>query len=162
MVKNSSTQVVAAQEELQQSIYYLEYLKEQIGTLKEQYEILELAINEHNQAIDTLKDLKKLNKNNEILIPIGADSLMFAKVADPSKVILNIGAGIAKEEKINDAVDKLTSRIDNIENNKKKIQEAIENLQDQATKLSASIEERYKEYREDLAPEGSSGSPNVS
>jgi prefoldin alpha subunit len=87
---------------------------------------------------------------------------MFAKVADPSKVILNIGAGLAKEEKISDAVDKLTSRIDNIENNKKKIQDTIENLQDQAAKLSASIEERYKEYSEDLAPEGNSGSPNVS
>ena len=47
---------ISSQEELQQSLMYLEYLKEQITGLKEQLEVLELAIKEHNQAIETLKD----------------------------------------------------------------------------------------------------------
>lgn len=139
---------ITNQQELQQSILYLEFIKEQLTTLNEQLEILELAIKEHNQAIDTLNDFKNLNKNDEILIPIGADSLVFAKIADPSKVILNIGVGLAKEEKLKDAVGKLTTRIEKIEGNKNKIRETIQSLTDQATTLSTTIEEKYKEFQE--------------
>jgi prefoldin alpha subunit len=139
---------ITNQQELQQSILYLEFIKEQLTTLNEQLEILELAIKEHNQAIDTLNDFKNLNKNDEILIPIGADSLVFAKIADPSKVILNIGVGLAKEEKLKDAVGKLTTRIEKIEGNKNKIRETIQGLTDQATTLSTTIEEKYKEFQE--------------
>jgi prefoldin alpha subunit len=139
MPNDKDSEYIKNQQELQQSLIYLEYVKEQISTLNEQFEILELAIREHNQAIETLKDFDNLKKNNEILIPIGADSLVFAKVADPSKVILNIGAGVAVEEKIDNAVTKLTTRIEKIEGNKKKIQETIQSLQDQATMLSSTI-----------------------
>ncbi|MCK5560472.1 MAG: prefoldin subunit alpha [Thermoplasmata archaeon] len=131
------------QQELQQSMMYLEYIKEQITVLKEQFEILELAVKEHYQAIDTLKDFENLGKNNEILVPIGADSLVFAKVVDHSKVILNIGSGLAMEENLNDGIEKLTSRIENIEDNKNKIETTIQNLQQQATMLTSSIEEKY-------------------
>ena len=112
MPDDESSMHIQNQQELQQSLFYLEYLKEQIVTLKEQFEVLEIAVNEHDQAIETLKDFENLKNNNEILIPLGADSLMFAKVADSSKVILNIGAGLALEEEIDDAIDKLSSRID--------------------------------------------------
>jgi prefoldin alpha subunit len=132
-----------SQQELQQSLMYLEYIKEQITVLKEQFEILELAVKEHNQAIDTLKDFENLGKNKEILVPIGADSLVFAKVVDQSKVILNIGSGLAMEENLNDAIEKLTSRIENIDDNKNKIESTIQNLQQQATMLTSSIEEKY-------------------
>lgn len=132
-----------SQQELQQSLMYLEYIKEQITVLKEQFEILELAVKEHNQAIDTLKDFENLGKNKEILVPIGADSLVFAKVVDQSKVILNIGSGLAMEENLDDAIEKLTSRIENIDDNKNKIETTIQNLQQQATMLTSSIEEKY-------------------
>jgi len=131
------------QQELQQSVMYLEYLKEQIVVLKEQFEILDLAIKEHHQAIETLNDFENLGKNNQILVPIGADSLVFAKVVDHSKVIMNIGSGLAMEEKLETAIEKLNSRIKRIEENKNKIQTTIENLQQQATMLTSSIEEKY-------------------
>jgi prefoldin alpha subunit len=135
---------VQDQQELQQSLLYLEHLKEQITTLNEQFEILDLALNEHNQAFDTLKDFKTLDKNNQILIPIGADSLVFAKVVDETKVIINIGAGIAIEDEIGDAITKLSSRMETIEENRNKIKITINNLQDQAISLSSTIEEKYR------------------
>ena len=143
----SDTGSLATQEELQQAVIYLEYLKEQITTLKEQFEILDIAVREHMQAIDTMKDFENIGKDQEILIPIGADSLVFAKVADPSKVIINIGAGVAQEKKLDEAVESLSGRIDNIEENKKKIQTTIQNLTNQATMLSSNIEEKYREMQ---------------
>ncbi|WP_455392568.1 prefoldin subunit alpha [[Eubacterium] cellulosolvens] len=143
MPEDSDNAVLGTQQELQQSLMYLEYIKEQIAVLKEQYEILELAIKEHRQAIDTLKDFENLGKDNEILVPIGADSLVFAKVIDHSKVILNIGSGLAMEENLDNAIGKLNERIENIENNKNKIESTIGNLQQQATMLTSQIEEKY-------------------
>lgn len=150
------------EQELQQSIIYLEQLKDQISVLKEQLEILEIAVKEHNQAVETLNDFKKLDKNNEMLIPIGADSLVFAKVLDTSKVIINVGAGIAMEEKIDSALKLLNSRIENIEENKNKIGTTINKLQDQAIQLNSMIEEKYKNMQENQSSNDVLGPPNVS
>jgi prefoldin alpha subunit len=153
---------VISEQELQQSIMYLDQLKEQIATLKEQLEILELAVKEHNQAVDTLKDFKNLKKDNEILIPIGADSLVFAKILDTSKVIINVGAGIAMEDTIETAIEKLSSRIEKIDMNKNKIGATINNLQDQAIQLSSSIEESYKNLQDSQNAEDNLRPPDVS
>jgi prefoldin alpha subunit len=136
------------QQELQQSLMYLEYLKEQIVSLSDQLEILELAVKEHDQAIDTLKDFENLDKKNEVLIPIGADSLVYAKVTENSKVILNIGSGLSKEVKIDNAIETLSSRITKIDENKTKIKDTIQNLQDQATMLSADVEAKYQQIQQ--------------
>jgi prefoldin alpha subunit len=136
------------QQELQQSLMYLEYLKEQITSLSDQLEILELAVKEHDQAIDTLKDFENLDKKNEVLIPIGADSLVYAKVTENSKVILNIGSGLSKEVKIDNAIETLSSRITKIDENKTKIKDTIQNLQDQATMLSADVEAKYQQIQQ--------------
>lgn len=154
--------MISSQEELQQSLMYLEYIKEQITNLGEQLEVLELAIKEHNQAIETLSDFENLDNKSEILVPIGADSLVFAKVADASKVILNIGAGLAKEEKLKSAVKTLQSRITKIEESRGKIQETMTNLSQQATMLNSAIEEKYKEIQSSRETEDILRPPNVS
>ena len=161
MSKNNLPNLTQEQE-LQQSVMYLEQLKEQIATLKEQFEILDLAIREHQMAVETLKDFNTIDKNNELLIPIGADAMVFGKIIDKSKVIINIGAGIAMEETVQNAIDKLASRIENIEKNRNKIDTTINNLQDQAIQLSSAIEEKYKEYQENQALENNLRPPNVS
>jgi prefoldin alpha subunit len=167
MANNKDKEVTPSlqpEQELQQSLMYLEQMKEQIITLREQLEILELAIKEHSQAIETLKDFKAIENDNEILIPIGADTLIFGKVLDKSKVIINVGAGIAMEENIKNALEKLTERMEKIETNKDKILTSITNLQDQAVRLNASIEERYRALQGDQAQNqnGNLGPPNVS
>ena len=163
MPKNKTEEMmISSQEELQQSLMYLEYIKEQITNLGEQLEVLELAIKEHNQAIETLSDFENLDNKSEILVPIGADSLVFAKVADASKVILNIGAGLAKEEKLKSAVKTLQSRITKIEESRGKIQETMTNLSQQATMLNSAIEEKYKEIQSSRETEDILRPPNVS
>lgn len=157
--EESKTEI--SQEELQQSLVYLEQLKVQISTMNEQFEILELAVKEHNQALETLKNFENINENDEMLIPIGADSLVFAKISDQSKVILNVGAGVAIEEKVETAIEKLTTRADNIKENLNKIKENINNLQDQAMMLSQSIEEKYK-MLQTQEQNANLGPPNVS
>lgn len=146
--EDSAESNLSKQQELQQSLMYLEYLKEQITSLSDQLEILELATKEHDQAIETLKDFVNLDKKNEVLIPIGADSLVYAKVIENSKVILNIGSGLAKEEKIDGAIEMLSSRIEKIDENRAKVKETILSLQEQATTLSANVEEKYREFQQ--------------
>jgi prefoldin alpha subunit len=146
MVTNEAPNMKPEQE-LQQSLIYLEQLKDQIALLNEQLEILELAIKEHNQAIETLKDFSNLKKDHEMLIPIGADSMVFGKILDPSKVIINIGAGVAMEENIDKAIKLLSERIEKIDSNKNKIATTLNGLQEQMLQLNSAIEERYRDMQ---------------
>ena len=164
--QNQNTNEISPDQEIQQSLMYLEELKAQISTLREQLEILDLAVKEHTQAIDTLKDFDNLKKDSEILIPIGADTLIFGKIIDRSKAILNVGAGIAIEDTVKNAIKKLTERADRIDANKNKILTTLNNLQDQAVKLSSQIEEKYQALQEaQMQSQSGNGNlrpPNVS
>ena len=161
-----NTNEISTNQEIQQSLVYLEQLKEQISALREQLEILDLAVKEHTQAIDTLKDFDKLKKDCELLIPIGADTLIFGKIIDKSKAIINVGAGIAIEDTVKNAIKKLTERANKIEINKKKILTTLNNIQDQAIRLSSQIEEKYQALQEvEMQAQGDNRNlrpPNVS
>jgi prefoldin alpha subunit len=162
MTEDSNQAALGLNQEIQQSLMYLEYIKEQIVKLNEQIEILDLAILEHSQAIETLKDFENLNKDKEILLPIGADSLVFAKVQDASKVILNIGSGLSKEENIDGAIEKLNERIEKIEENKTKIHDTMVELQQQANMLNSTIEQKYQELQQGQGTDDVLRPPNVS
>jgi len=60
----------------------------------------------------------------------------------------NVGAGIAIEDTVKNAIKKLTERADRIDANKNKILTTLNNLQDQAIKLSSQIEEKYQALQE--------------
>ena len=87
-------------------------------------------------------------------------------VPDRSKAILNIGAGVAVEDTLKNAIKKLTERADKIDENKNKIATTLNNLQDQAIKLSSQIEEKYQALQEaqlqDQSENDNLRPPNVS
>jgi prefoldin alpha subunit len=116
----------------------------QLDAIDKQMKLLQVSRSEHIQAKETLVSYKKLKKNHEILVPIGADSYVFANVSDSSKVIIGIGADVSTERSIDEGIQKLDERAKMIEESERKLAESMRGLQQQATALNSRIQELYE------------------
>ncbi len=134
------------EEEIQKSLVDMESYRGQLEGLGRQDELLRASLEEHMRARETMKNYKE-GKEKEILVPIGANSFLFAKVADPSKAIVGIGANLTVEEPIDRAIEKLDKRIEMIENTDRKIMERIAEINEKATILSQEIQRAYEELK---------------
>lgn len=136
--------VMDENQKFQQSLMYLETLKSQLETLTQQQEYMSMAEMEHTQARDTVKKFQELKQGDELLVPVGAESMIFSTVTDKPKVIINIGAKYAIEQNFEDAVITLGKRIDRIRENRQKLDQSAADLRQQAEVLTLEVQEMYR------------------
>lgn len=86
-------------EELAKYLALIEQYKEQMNSLEMQSSYLQAAVLDYNKAKMTLENIRKTEKNQEILFPIGGSTFINASLKNPSIVLLDIGAGIVIEKK---------------------------------------------------------------
>jgi len=124
--------------------------------LQNQIATLELSIQEHERAIETLEGYGNIG-DEEILVPIGAGVLVSMRVSE-KKGMISIGNQLFTELPIGKIIEKLRERKENMENLVKKLSEDSYKLQQNYAALSAKVEEDYKKYlkaRENVqAPKG--------
>ncbi len=125
---------------MQQSIRTLEFYRLQLENFDQHYEFLTVTKNEHNRAKDTMKAYKELKEGLETLIPIGASSFLFAKVAAPNKAMVGIGADVVVDTNIDEAITKIEDRIKEVERAMKSMGETYQEVAGKAAKLTAKIQ----------------------
>ncbi|NPA74505.1 MAG: prefoldin subunit alpha [Euryarchaeota archaeon] len=132
---------------LERSIATLESLKAQIANIQQQLSALELSIQEHKKAIETIEGYRNMG-DDEILIPIGAGVLISAKVSG-KKGLISIGNALYTEMNIEEIAKKLKERMEDLEKLKTKLMEDSYRLQENYALLSAKVEEDYRKYIEE-------------
>jgi prefoldin alpha subunit len=139
------------QEQLQEGMMRLEMIKSQLEGLSQQGEIFELTATELQRAKETLTSLKDIDTDadadKEILIPIGGDTFIYANVTDVKKILIGVGANTIIEQDMDQAIEKLDSRLDNLTKASQNIFQSITTLQQQATDLNSRIQELSREIQ---------------
>ena len=123
-------------EELAKYVALIEQYKEQMSSLETQFSYLQAAITDYNKAKITLEQLSSTQTGTEILLPIGGGAFINGTVINPTKVLLDIGGGIVTEKKSDDAIQKINSRIDDLQRTQEKLLSVIQQLQNEATETS--------------------------
>ncbi len=134
------------EQELEQGIATLETLKAHIENLQKQVEALEISIQEHERAIETMESYRNMD-GDEILIPIGAGVFISANV-NSKKSMISIGNNYFTELSPEGIVEKLKSRKGDMENLKSKLIQDLYKLQENYAVLSAKVEDGYRKYLE--------------
>lgn len=130
--------------ELRETVYLLEFQKAQLSALERQLELLEISTSDNLRAKQTLTNYKSLAPEAQILIPIGGESFVFARVDKGKRAITNIGGGVVIETSIHDSIDKIDSRLKELEAAKKKIlanAQSVQNELDRLTQKARSLTE---------------------
>ncbi len=135
------------EESLQQGIATLELIKVQIENLQKQIDALQLSIQEHARAIETLEGYAKID-DQEMLVPIGAGVFISARMGE-KKGMLSIGNELFVELPLEKIIENLKSRRQSFESLLTKLTEDMKKLQGTYAALSERVEKDYQKYLEE-------------
>lgn len=130
--------------ELQQSIRTLELYRAQMESLDQQYEFMAHTIQEITKAKDTMTAYKDIEDGSEMLTPVGGSSYLFTKASGTDKAIVGIGAEIAVETKIDDAIARLEERVREVEEAMKSLNKRYTEIANMASELANKIQGAYE------------------
>ncbi len=131
---------MGAEEELSQSMEALEMAKQQLENMSKEAEILQMSLNEHIRALETLKAYAKVGEGKEILVPIGAGAFLPARSAGAATALVSVGAGLTVEKKVDEAVEALEKSAAEVEAEERKLLQNMKNLEKNAQVLSQRVQ----------------------
>lgn len=123
-------------EEVSRYMLIVEQCKEQLNQLEMQSQYIQAVIMDYNKGRLTIEQLSKLEKETEMLIPIGGGVFIRTTAKKQAKILVDVGAGIVAEKTYEEAVKKIDERIQDIEKSQAKLEQMMQNIQNQAEESS--------------------------
>lgn len=120
----------------------------QIKTLAENMELIEVSIVELKKVEEGLKVIKDAKVGSEILVPMGPDSFINAKITDTKNVIIGLGSGVAAKKSIGAAIMDMEERIKELENVRKKSDDRLQLYTEKYKELAPHVQEIVENNKE--------------
>jgi prefoldin alpha subunit len=124
------------------------------NVLQQRMQILTQAQAELRVSQQSLGDLKEVQPDTPILIPVGGAAFIHAKTAPLDKVIVGVGADVSVEMDYQKAVDDVKTRLEEVEKTLTSVDEQLgqvlaqmQSHQDAGNRLSAELQGEGKVVR---------------
>jgi prefoldin alpha subunit len=132
------------QRELMTLQQYLQEYGQQAEIFVQQLQLLENGRMEALAAIESLEEMLTA-EDSIVLLQIGGGVSIRAKVMDPEKALIAIGAEVIVERPNKEAVDFLKERVMEMEASIKKVTETLDRLKGQMNEINKRIESGYQQ-----------------
>ena len=141
------------EEELNRLAMRAQMLNREVQTLQNQIDMMQTAIANLDATIDTIKNLKKAQKDT--IVPIGSGAYITCNEIDTLAVLVSVGAGFIVKKNAQEATEILEKKRKDASESLEKAQKAYlqlsQSLQDinaRATMISARMEENVQSAQE--------------
>ncbi len=91
------------EEQIRELIARIQVNQQRMDALQQQANLIQLSLNDLDNALKALAAIEGKGEGQEMLVPIGADSYVHAKLTDTDKVIIGLGAGVSAEKGLADS-----------------------------------------------------------
>lgn len=122
----------------------LETAKTQLDALVKQQQLIQMAIEEHARARETIKSLAKGSPGDEILIPVGADSYIHARISDTRDAVVGVGSATSIRRSPEEAEKILDSKIDDLSRAFKSVADRAAQTEAYIQDLSDKVQQQYE------------------
>jgi len=139
--------VASEEEQLRQGLVQQRVYEGSARTLQARLDIINAAMNEFALASSTLEGIKSQRSDADALIPVGGGSFVRAKLADISKIVVGVGAGVAIEKPIDLSITEIKDRIAGLD-------KARTTLQEQLNQTLIRLEENREKLNEIVKKQG--------
>jgi prefoldin alpha subunit len=116
--------------------------------LRRQMVALSNAMSEISVTMESLKNLKVM-KNAEVLVPIGCDSFVPAKITSVDKIVVGLGAEVAADRTPEEAENMLKARVEEIEKAMEQTRKDLESLEEKLQALEPEAERLIEKLNEE-------------
>jgi prefoldin alpha subunit len=93
----------ASEEEIRELIGRIQVNQQRMDALQQQANLVQMSLNDLDSAIKALGSLEGKAEGQELLVPIGADSFVHARLADPDKVVIGLGSSVSVEKSLGES-----------------------------------------------------------
>ncbi len=118
-----------------------EQYKGQMEALQEGINLIDASLIQMEATISALKNASTLTGDNEILLPVGTDSFLSAKVVDTKNAIVGIGADVAVKKSIKEAIADVEARKIALEKNREERAAEFEKVVKAAQEMAPKIQD---------------------
>jgi len=132
------------QRELMTLQHYLKEYGQQAEIFVSQLEMLENGRMEALAAIEALEAMVAA-EDGTVLLQIGGGTSVRARILDPEKILIAIGAEVVVERSNKEAVDYLKERLIEMEASQKKVAETLDRLRAQMNEINKRLESGYQQ-----------------
>ena len=122
------------EDELRQAMSTLELYRNQLASIAENQQLIQVSVEELARARETFVQYKNAEPGSELLLPIGGSSFVFAKVEVNDKAVVGVGTGISMEKPIDEAIVLMEDRA-------KELMTSLETLVNRRMEIEAKAEE---------------------
>ncbi len=97
---------------MEQQIYQFQYLKEQRDALSQNLGLINGSLQNYMTTKATVENLKNINDEEEILLPIGGSIILNATIKDASKILTYICQDVVIEKNLEETIEFLNKIIE--------------------------------------------------
>lgn len=130
--------------DLRETAAAVETAKAQLEGLIRQRELIQMAVEEHVRARETIRNVSKSAPGEDILMPIGADTYIHAKVSEVRDAVVGVGSGVSIQQKAEDAEKAMQARIDDLSQAFQKVSERAAQTEAFVQEMTAKLQEQYE------------------
>ncbi len=129
------------QAELQSLVLQLRQYQAQIEQATQELLFVRQAIAEHDKAIETIKQLKKMKAGDELIVPIGANSSIYVTLSSTDKIIVMVGGGVSAERDPDASMAYLTEKKTELETSQREMAGILQKMEQEAQRLQVRFQE---------------------
>ena len=130
------------QQQLLQRIYTEQQITESnISVLQQRIEIIQAYLTNYQSGLMVLNEIEKKNEGEEMLLNVGGNIFVEAKLVNPSKVTRGIGSGVRIEQSLEEAKKAVQSSIEGLEKQYQTMTEEYQKLIARASALNSQFQQ---------------------
>jgi len=109
-------------------IYELQLMEGTAKTLQQRLQILQQAQTELTISKQSLEAIEKAEEGSNILVPTGGGTFVHAKLGKMDTLIVNVGADVSVDMTPEDAMENVTSRLEEVEKAVQAVSQQLEQV----------------------------------
>jgi prefoldin alpha subunit len=136
-----------SEEELRRLNVEMRFLEQTAEEVQSRINIVNAMITDLNYASMTLEGIEEEKENSELFVPIGANSYIKAKLENPDKIIVGMGAGVSIEKTLPETKEIMKKRLENLEKTRTSLQQQLAQVADRINEDRERFENLVAELR---------------
>jgi prefoldin alpha subunit len=133
-----------SEEEVRRLLTVYQQYQAEAEAIVRQLGLFQLSVEGCEKALKVVEAMETAEEGQEMLVPIGQDSFIHAKLATKDKVIVGVGAGVSIEKSNAEAKESLSKRKAQLSEASAKLNQTLSKVEQEMGKIQ-SIAARYEE-----------------
>lgn len=128
--------------EIQEKYESFQELDQEIKQIQQQHTLIQNQLNDLMKIEESLKEISHIEPNTELVVPLGSGVFFKCILKDNKEVLLNIGANTIVKKKVEEAQEIIQNQVNSLN-------ELATSLEEEATKRIVQIRELGEEIQKE-------------